>query len=323
VNDERLVRQKEKLTREFGPVLIGLLESDDVVEIMLNPDGKIWVERLGKDMQSLPDSMPEHRALALIGTLASYHETIVDRDKPFLQCEVPLDGSRFQAWVPPISTKPCFCIRRRASSVFSIAEYVDRQVMSEAQAEAIGDAVQARKNILIVGGTGSGKTTLANAIINEVVNECPDHRVFVIEDTAEIQCNAQNAIILRTSAAASLLDLIKTTLRGRPDRIIVGEVRAGAEALALLKAWNTGHPGGIATIHANSAESGLSRLEQLIMEVSTSPMTKLVGEAVDLVIAIARSRDNSASRKVTEVLTITGAENGKYQTSNGEFEAYG
>ena len=323
MNEDRLARQKEKLTREFGSELIGLLGSDDVVEIMLNPDGKIWIERLGKDMEVLSNSMDEHRALALIGTMASYHETIVDRDNPFLQCEVPLDGSRFQAWIPPISTKPCFCIRRRASSVFSLAEYVDQRVMTAAQAEEIQRAVQSRQNILIVGGTGSGKTTLANAIINEVVIECPDHRVFVIEDTAEIQCNAQNAIVLRTSLAASLLDLIKTTLRGRPDRIIVGEVRAGAEALALLKAWNTGHPGGIATIHANSAESGLSRLEQLIMEVSTSPMTKLVGEAIDLVIAIARSKENGASRKITEVLTITGGENGQYQTSSGELQAYG
>jgi len=321
VNEERLGRQKEKLRREFGPEIVSLLDSADVVEIMLNPDGGVWVERLGRNMELLTTSMTEGKALALIGTLASYHDTVVDKEHPFLQCEVPLDGSRFQAWIPPISTKPCFCIRRRATSIFSIDDYIEQGVMSQQQASAIRRAVLTRKNILIVGGTGSGKTTLANAMINEVVKECPDHRVFVIEDTAEIQCNAKNAVILRSSPTTTLLDLIKTTLRGRPDRIIVGEVRAGAEALALLKAWNTGHPGGVATIHANSAASGLSRLEQLIMEVSTSPMTKLVGEAVDLVIAIARSRENKASRSITGVLTLTGGEHGKYQTSSGEIQA--
>jgi type IV secretion system protein VirB11 len=174
--------------------------------------------------------------------------------------------------------------------------------MDKHQKEQLEIAIRDRKNILVAGGTGSGKTTLANALIAEIVQAHPEHRLVIIEDTAEIQCSAENAVLLHATDNVDMLRLLKATMRLRPDRILVGEVR-GPEALALLKAWNTGHPGGVATVHANSAAAGLIRMEQLIAEATPTPIPVLIGEAVDLVVSIVKT---PIGRKVHEILQVLG-----------------
>jgi type IV secretion system protein VirB11 len=186
--------------------------------------------------------------------------------------------------------------------------------MTEAQAATIRNAVSSRLNIIISGGTGSGKTTLANAVIDEIVKCAPEDRLVVLEDTAEIQCVADNAVLLHTSDAVDMARLLKSTMRLRPDRIVVGEVRDGA-ALTLLKAWNTGHPGGVATIHSNTAVSALRRLEQLTAEASMQPMEAVIGEAVDLIVSIERT---PRGRRVRDIIRVRRFANGQYEIQSDQ-----
>jgi type IV secretion system protein VirB11 len=185
-------------------------------------------------------------------------------------------------------------------------------MMTSHQASVIRNAIKSRLNIVVSGGTGSGKTTLANAVIAEIVETAPDDRLVILEDTAEIQCVAENAVALHTSNSVDMARLLKSTMRLRPDRIIVGEVRDGA-ALTLLKAWNTGHPGGVTTIHSNSATSALQRLEQLTAEVSQQPMQSVIGDAVDLIVSIERT---GKGRRVTDILHVETFSAGRYLTES-------
>jgi type IV secretion system protein VirB11 len=228
----------------------------------------------------------------------------------------PFEGARFEALMPPVVYAPVFTIRRKASAVFTLAEYEHQGIMSAHQRRAIETAVVQRRNILIVGGTSSGKTTLTNAVIAEIVRATPQHRLVIIEDTCELQCAADNAVALRATDTVDMQRLLRATMRLRPDRIIVGEVRGG-EALVLLKAWNTGHPGGASTVHANHARAGLRCLEQLIAEVSRAPMRALIAEAVNLIVSIAKT-DEAPGRRVDEVVAVRGVANGEYQSVNVE-----
>ena len=220
---------------------------------------------------------------------------------------------RFAGQLPPIVHAPTFAIRKKASSIFSLERYVDEKIMTAAQKKIIVKAVRDHRNILVIGGTGSGKTTLTNAIIHQMVEENEDERIVIIEDTGEIQCSAKNFIQYHTTLEVTMTHLLKTTLRMRPDRILVGEVR-GPEALDLLMAWNTGHEGGVATLHANNAKAGLDRLSMLISmhPESPSPIEPLIGEAVHLVIHITKTPESG--RKVQEILEVSGYAAGKYKT---------
>ena len=191
-------------------------------------------------------------------------------------------------------------------------QYVDAQIMTPHHCAAIKSAVSRHRNILVTGGTGSGKTTLINAIIREMVDSNPHERVFILEDTGEIQCCAENYVQYHTSPEIPMTVLLKTTLRMRPDRILVGEVR-GAEALDLLDAWKTGHEGGAATLHANDAHAGLTRLKSLITRNESAPadIEPLIGEAVHVVVHIART---TTGRRVQEVVEISGYAHGHYLT---------
>ena len=186
--------------------------------------------------------------------------------------------------------------------------------MTAEQCASIKTAIREHRNILVIGGTGSGKTTLVNAVINEMVAEFPSERVFIIEDTGEIQCAAANFVQYHTTVEVTMTMLLKTTLRMRPDRILVGEVR-GEEALDLLDAWNTGHPGGAATLHANSATEGLTRLKSLVSRNKSAPseIEPLIGEAVHVVISIARTPEG---RRIQEIVEVSGYADGRYITRN-------
>ena len=301
----RLVR---KLQDALGDQLCVALDDATVVEIMLNPDGRLFIERLGHGVTEAGVMTPA-AAEVVIGSVAHALQSEADDERPIISGELPIGGHRFEGLLPPVVSGPAFTIRRRASRLIPLDDYVKSNVMTEAQASAIRIAIDARMNIVISGGTGSGKTTLANAIIAEIVLSAPDDRMVILEDTAEIQCAAQNAVCLHTSDTVDMARLLKSTMRLRPDRIIVGEVRDGA-ALTLLKAWNTGHPGGVTTVHSNTAMSALRRLEQLTAEASQQPMQEVIGEAVDLVVSIERT---GKGRRVREVIHIEGYRNNHYQ----------
>jgi type IV secretion system protein VirB11 len=209
---------------------------------------------------------------------------------------------------------PTFAIRKKAVAIFTLQDYVSGGVMTPHQCRVIEQAISDHRNILVIGGTGSGKTTLVNAIIHQMVIDNPSERIFIIEDTGEIQCSAENYVQYHTTSDVNMTALLKTTLRMRPDRILVGEVR-GPEALDLLMAWNTGHEGGAATLHANTAIAGLSRLAMLISmnPESPKPIEPLIGEAVHVVVHIARTPNG---RLVQEILEVSGYRDGAYLTQS-------
>jgi type IV secretion system protein VirB11 len=302
-------RARAKLERDLGDDFLRALNDPRTVEIMLNADGRLWQERLGERMRCFGAMRPD-QAQSIIRNLAGMHGRELTRRNPTLECEFPLDGSRFAGQIPPVVSEAVFAIRKKAVSVFTLDDYVQAGIMTAAQSLRIRQAVAARSNILVSGGTGSGKTTLVNAILNHVIQLEPLARVVIIEDTGEIQCTADNYIQYHTSVEVGMTQLLRTTLRMRPDRIIVGEVR-GPEALDLLMAWNTGHEGGVATLHANDAKAGLSRLAMLISmhPDSPRPIEPLIGEAVQLIVHIARTPEG---RRVEQILEISGYRDGQY-----------
>jgi P-type conjugative transfer ATPase TrbB len=300
-------------------------------DILLNPDSSLWVKRMGEGFSCIGEMSPAGAASAL-GTVAAWRGTVLNHERPILETELPIDGSRFEAIVPPVVRRPVFAIRLRPKRIFTLEEYESGQILTEkddplnrtrrhddfaasvrglSHAQIIRTAVRARKNLLVVGSTGSGKTTLVNAILDALAQLTPNDRVISIEDTTELQCPVRNYLDLRAVGSVTMLECLRACMRLKPTRIVVGEVR-GAEAHTLLKAWNTGHPGGAATVHANDAMSGLIRVESLIAEATTAPQQNLVAEAVDLVIFVDEEPQLKAGRKVREILLVNGYRDGQY-----------
>lgn len=310
-HEEARRRVTIKLTRELGSKVCGLLEDPAVIEIMLNSDGKLWVERLGSDMEEI-GTMGASQAECLMGTLASLKKEILTEKNPRLSCELPKEffGARFQGSIPPVVKAPSFAIRKRAIAVFTLRDYVRKGIMSESQREIIEAAISNRQNLLIAGGTGSGKTTLTNAVVQHITSVCPNDRIITLEDTRELQCTAKNAESMLTTEEVNMTSLLKDTLRYRPDRILVGEVRDGA-ALDLLMAWNTGHPGGVCTVHSNSAHSALTRMELLVGMAVVGPMQTLIADAVNLIVYIEKC---SGSRRIKEIVRVVGYDGQRYLT---------
>jgi type IV secretion system protein VirB11 len=302
-----------KLARDMGECFVSELNDPRTVEILLNEDGTLWVEKLGESMRPFA-TLRAAQALAILETVAGFHGHEVTAEKPLLEAEFPLDGSRFAGQLPPVVRAPTFAIRKRAIAIFTLEQYVTGGIMTPEQYDSITDAVARHRNILVIGGTGSGKTTLVNAIINQMIVHSPQERVVIIEDTGEIQCAATNYVQYHTSLNVTMTALLRTTLRMRPDRILVGEVR-GPEALDLLMAWNTGHEGGAATLHANNARAGLDRLKMLISMHSDAPadIEPLIAEAVHIVVHITRTPEG---RRINEVIEVHGYANGNYSVSD-------
>lgn len=289
----------DSLRHNLGPVVAEALDDDNVMEIMLNDDGVLWLDTFDQGMVEVSNITPSSAA-GILSQVASMLGTVVTKENPVVEGELPIDGSRFEGLFPPVVANPTFTIRKKAIKVFTLDNYVETGVMLPDQRQLICDAITNRQNILVVGGTGSGKTTLTNAILAELSVIYSNDRLVIIEDTNELQCLSKNKVMMRTNQTTDMQHLLKATMRLRPDRIIVGEVRGG-EALDLLKAWNTGHPGGVCTVHANSCAGGLIRLQQLIAEVVTGTMSELIREAVDLVIFIKKTTEG---RKIDDIVTI-------------------
>ncbi|GKS84403.1 P-type conjugative transfer ATPase TrbB [Acidovorax sp. SUPP1855] len=294
-------RRIRMLRTAMGPLIAAALDDPDVVEIMLNPDRTLWIDRLSTGRAPMGIEMSEADGERIIRLVAAHVGTEVHRGQPLLTAELPETGERFEGILPSAAPGPAFALRKRAISIIGLDRYVADGILSAEQAGFLRRAVRERQNILIAGGTSTGKTTLANALLAEIA--LTGDRVLVLEDTIELQCAARDHVPLRTRAGVvSMQELVRATMRLRPDRVIVGEVRGG-EALDLIKVWGTGHPGGIATIHASSALGALLRVEQLILEVAVNPPRALIAEAVNVVIYIA---GRGRSRHIESIARVVG-----------------
>jgi P-type conjugative transfer ATPase TrbB len=289
------------LRTALGPSIAAWLDDPVIVEVMLNPDGRLWVDRLSGGLADTGERLAAADGERIVRLVAHHVGAEVHPASPLVSAELPETGERFEGLLPPVVTAPAFAIRKPAVAVFTLDDYVAADIMAGAQAETLRKAVRERRNVLVAGGTSTGKTTLTNALLAEVAKTTD--RVVLIEDTRELQCSSPNLVALRTKdGVASLSDLVRSSLRLRPDRIPIGEVR-GAEALDLLKAWGTGHPGGIGTIHAGTALGALRRLEQLIQEAVVTVPRALIAETID-VIAVLSGR--GGDRRLAELAHVEG-----------------
>jgi type IV secretion system protein TrbB len=303
-------RRLEALRHALGPTALAALIDTDVVEILANPDGQLILDKIGGGRAATGETLSPEARDRVIRLIADYVGEPVLPEDPRLSGVLPETGERFQGVLPPVSRAPAFSIRKRPARIFTLSDYQEQGNVTAEQRDLIELAATDRKNILISGGTSSGKTTLANAIL--ALPAFSETRTILIEDTPELQCSAWDQVALltrRTPKLIGVVDLVRDSLRLRPDRIVVGEMRDGAAALETLKAWNTGHPGGLSTIHANSASHALLRLEDLTSEVAAIIPRRAIGQAIDLVIHIARTREG---RRVEGLIEISGTEDEHY-----------
>lgn len=309
--EEALERRRSMLKTAFGPAIAEALADPQVVEVMVNPDGRLWLDRLDRGRLDSGLHLQWSDAERIIRLIASHIRLEVHERSPIVSAELPETGERFEGLIPPVATAPCFSIRKPARHVHRLQDYVEDRIMTPQAVEVLRQAVLERRNIVVVGGTSSGKTTLVNALLAEIA-DC-EERIVILEDTRELNCAAEDCVTLRTKPGiATLSDLVRSTLRLRPDRIIVGEVRGG-EALDMLKAWNTGHPGGLATVHANSARGALYRLEQLVQEAVVTVPRRLIAEAVHLLVFL---EGRGSARRVTAIESVEGLDgDGDYALS--------
>jgi len=314
-------RKRAMLRTAMGPAIAAALADPLVLEVMVNPDGALRLDRLGEGRVETGERLGPDQVERIIRLVASHARSEVHAGSPIVSAELPpngegVAGERFEGVLPPVAPGPCFSIRKPARRIYTLADYVSDGIMAAELARTLSLAAVERRNILVAGGTSSGKTTLANALLAEIA--AFDERVILIEDTRELQCAAPDTVALRTRAGiVTMADLVRSTLRLRPDRIIVGEVR-GAEALDMLKAWNTGHPGGIATVHANSAVAALHRIEQLIQEAVVTVPRRLIAEAIDIVVFIA---GRGSARRVETILSVAGLDGaGEYAATPFSFD---
>jgi type IV secretion system protein VirB11 len=298
---ESYARGARMLRTALGPAITGFLDDAGVVEVMLNPDGRLWIDRLTGGLEDTGARLSPADGERIVRLVAHHVGAEVHAERPRVSAELPETGERFEGLLPPVVAAPSFAIRKPAVAVFTLGDYVAAGIMTAGQAEALRAAVHARKNILVAGGTSTGKTTLVNALLAEVART--GDRVVLIEDTRELQCAAPNLVALRTKdGAATLTDLVRSALRLRPDRIPIGEVRGG-EALDLIKAWGTGHPGGVGTLHAGSAIGALHRLEQLAQEAVVTVPRALIAETIDLVAVLS---GRGSTRRLAELAEVQG-----------------
>jgi P-type conjugative transfer ATPase TrbB len=299
--DENYQQRMAGLRHALGEIVLGALADPHVVEVMLNDDGLLWIERRG--VMSCVGEMSAEDGMSILSQVSSALNRELTYENPIVEGELPLDGSRFEGVAPPAVERPIFAIRKMASEIYPLDSYVVNRVLTFSQAEMIRTAILARRNILVVGGTGSGKTTFCNAVLNEISILCPNIRMIILQDTRELQCALKNKVFLRSTQWTSLAQLSGATKRLRPCALSVGEVRAGGPALEMLKMWTSGHPGGVCTLHADSPDEGLTKLDEMIQEVSVNRQSALIGRAVHVVVYLERNGDG---RKVKGIIKVKG-----------------
>ncbi len=305
-------RHCDALARAVGPAVMAAMADPDVTEIYVNPGGRLFLDSRARGRRDSGTALTASQVQRFLNIVASGLGTVINAARPQLQAELPAAtflGARLQGFVPPLVAAPSFNLRKPPAVVYSLDHYVTAGVLARRHHAAIVDAVAARRNVLVAGGTGSGKTTLCNAILLEITRQAPRARIVILEDTVELRCSAADCLALRTTEALKLKDLVKAALRTSPDRIVVGEVRDEA-ALDLCDAWQTGHPGGCATLHADDPLAALDRLDRLAQRNRVGPQPHLVGAAVQMVVMIA---GGSQGRRVTEVAAVGGYDGAAYR----------
>lgn len=303
--DKVYERHLQMLEHNMGRSIMHYMHDDNVTEVIVNPDGKLWIDTFDKGFQDTGVVMEAEDTKRIIYAVADLAGQVIDvKNDPALQAHIPesrlFANCRFQGLLPMIVEAPSFNIRKHAKKILTLDEYVAQGTMSERQREVIMEAIHGKKNIIVAGGTGSGKTTLVNAVLAEISKL--DERIVTIEDTRELKCSAENFVALNTTDSVDMDNLLRKTLRLSPNRIVVGEIR-GKEALTLIDAWSTGHRGGCSTVHSDSATDTLFRLEDLVSRVSISAQQAGIARAIDVVIYIAK---RAIRRSVDEVLSIDG-----------------
>lgn len=302
-----------------GFELASLFKRDDVTEIYVNDDGFVWYESYKEGKVKSVIHLEPVRVRGIIEMVAGESSKIANDDVCSVSTEVRGYGYRFQGELPPVVRKPQFNIRKKATMIFTLSDYVKNGTMKQEYLEYLEKAIANRKNILVVGGTATGKTTFLNAVLEAIARISPNHRIISLEDLPELQCSADDysPMFTKQDVGASgvkfdMTRLLMDCMRRSPDRIVVGEVRDGC-AYTMLKAWNTGHPGGACTVHADDALKGLTRIESLALEDKSVPnnvgvLRMLIGEAVDVVVAIqaVRYKDGTKGRRIGEIVELEG-----------------
>ncbi len=293
--------------------LFDLLFDSTLTEIMVNPDGRLWVDRVGKGMEDTGRKIPPEHVEAIIRCVASYNHTVCHENQPLLEADlIDFGYARFQGVLPPVTLAPAISIRRKAILDYSLDDLCQKKrMLTKGQTAIIRKAVTERKNIIISGGTNTGKTTLANALLKEFADA---DRVVTLEETMELDTVVvKNCFPLRTMNGTVSMDaLLRTALRLRPDRVLIGEVR-GKEAWSLLKILSSGHSGGLCTIHAFGGKRTLVRLEQLVLEASIREIPReLIGDVIDLDIHLKKDT-KTGKRWVDKIFSINGYRDGEYE----------
>ena len=296
---------KAYLWNKLPQTIQSFLQDDKVTEVIVNPDSQIWISH--KEKGALSKGVLSHeKALDFIQAVAQMNNLYLNEDKPYLDCTLPFRGERMNATIPPVTEGASFNIRKKSTTILTLDDYIAGGSLSRKQAAYLTQAIIQRKNILVSGGPGSGKTTLTNALLQKMaVVATQGTRVLLLEQVAELECQVANCKRLLTADKVDLRTLLWISMRNSPDRIVIGEVRDGA-VLDMLKAWNTGCPGGIATIHANSAQSALQRVIDLSLEVTTTPPTSLVAEALDVIVQLEVDRNTANGRRVSGIVEVNG-----------------
>lgn len=297
-------RNLDNLLNELGFINDFLLDPD-VNEIMVNPNGKLFLDSATEGLKYVKNCSV-HQVQSIINYAVALSGRNLNSVNQRLALDLPvykhLQGERFVALVPPLVSSPSFTLRKHPGKIFALTDYLESKRLKEQDLLLLSTSLQERKNILICGGPGSGKTTFTNALLQEMIKLDPNQRIITIEEMVpELLCKTDNVVPL-LSNEVNMTDCLKTAMQLRPDRIVVGEVK-GPEALVMLKAWNTGCPGGLATVHANSAKEAVQRIEDLTLEAGlVSAPHNLIRMVLDLIVFI--KRQGSQKGFVQEILTF-------------------
>ncbi len=296
-----ITRAAARLEGACGQEIVQAMQDPEICEIMLNCDGLLFVEVIGSGMQEA-GCVDRQAAFTIAKTLASLTGQVLDPEHPLLGAEIPFNGSRIEIQIPPVVKAPSFTIRKHNALDLPLASLIDAQMLTSSQADLLRQAMLQRRSIVVSGATGCGKTTLVNALLNELAVLCPEDRIVCVEDTAELKVQTANRLHLLTAPGVGMDALLRSALRSRPDRIVVGEVR-GPEALDLIDAFSTGHRGGLTTLHAGSVQQALKRLQLLVSRHPSAPrkIEPAVADALDLIVQLERR----PQRHVAEIAEVT------------------
>lgn len=293
------------IRRHLGDTILEALKNPDIEEVQVNPDMVIHLVSATRGILVTDERLQTAGVETFLNTVATLNKMHIAPADPSLAAVLPssLGNCRLQGFLPPITTGPAFVLRKPPGRLIPLAEYVHQGSLSEKGRQTLTDAIASRANIIIIGATGSGKTTLCNALLGEVVNRFPKERVLLLEDTREIHLEHSNCLRLQTTDTVSMRALVRYSLRSAPHRIIVGEVRDQA-ARDLLDAWITGHPGGCGTVHGEDVQRGLERLADLASEATPGvDQRRKVAQAIQVAVVIA---GYGTQRKVRSIHRVKG-----------------